>query len=125
MALPFNLSRLSLATLFHYKSKVKGEHVSSHTVSNPYHAVSIMPGQRACKAVQKSMESRFLSSEAPGLPLKGCDAARCTCRYQHHADRRNDEPRREEDVGITTMNGSWNGRIERRRNGKGRRITDT
>ena len=125
MALPFNFSRLSLTTLFHYKSKVKGEQVTAHTISNPYHAVSIMPGQGACKAARKEVESRFLSSEAPVLPLKACDAARCTCRYRHHPDRRSDEPRREEDVGITTMVGAWNGRVERRRNGRGRRITDT
>ncbi len=125
MALTFNLSRLSLKTLFHYKSKVKGEHVTSHTVSNPYHAVSIMPGQRACKAARTSMLSRFLSSEAPALPLKTCDAGQCTCRYQHHPDRRAEEPRREEDVGINTLNGRWDGRVERRQTGRGRRITDS
>lgn len=123
MAFPFNFSRLSLTTLFHYKSKVKGEVVRSHTVTNPYHAVSVVPGQRACEAVRSTVTAKYLSSEAPSLPLPACNADKCTCRYQHHTDRRSDEPRRESDVGVVSMNGAWNGRVERRR--KGRRITDT
>lgn len=123
MPFPFNFSRLSLTTLFHYKSKIRGEPVRSHTVSNPYHAVSIVPGQRACEVARQNTEARFLSSEAPVLPLAGCDVGRCTCRYQHHPDRRAEDPRREVDIGVVTMSGQWNGRIERRR--KGRRVTDT
>jgi hypothetical protein len=32
--------------------------------------------------------ARFLSGEAPPLPLPGCTAPRCLCRYAHYEDRR-------------------------------------
>jgi hypothetical protein len=33
--------------------------------------------------------TRFLSKEAPRLPLKGCSiGSDCRCSYQHHEDRR-------------------------------------
>ena len=53
----------------------------------PYHAVSIVPGGRQCSACLHVEGLRFLSGDAPPLPLPGCDAA-CGCVYRHHADRR-------------------------------------
>lgn len=73
-------------------------------VSNPYHCVTIRyPGDQACEAVQKlepksrlsgrvplflETHKRYLSSEAPLLPLPGCTASYCQCRYVHYEDRR-------------------------------------
>jgi hypothetical protein len=37
---------------------------------------------------------RFLSNLAPRLPLDGCDAADCSCRFTHHNDRRTGKDRR-------------------------------
>lgn len=119
MALSF-FSRWSLATLFHYKSKIKGEPVQAMRVTNPYHAVAIVPGQKACAAARTNAEVRFLSADAPPLPLKNCSAASCTCRYQHFKDRRG-EPRRAADVRVVHMQGNWHG-AERRRSG--RRVND-
>jgi hypothetical protein len=54
-----------------------------------WHAVSVKPGQRACNAAISGKNRRWLSREAPMLPLPGCtlpDACRCT--YNHHDDRR-------------------------------------
>lgn len=62
--------------------------------STRYHAVSIRPGLNCCQAAQRSLNARFLSTEAPRLPLAGCDAATCTCRFMHHQDRRAGEDRR-------------------------------
>ncbi|MEZ5571741.1 MAG: hypothetical protein R3E64_06925 [Halioglobus sp.] len=56
--------------------------------SNPFHAVSILPDQRACLAVESIRLQRFLSEEAPGLPLLNCGAQECGCKYIHHGDRR-------------------------------------
>ncbi len=54
-----------------------------------WHAVSVKPGSRACNAAMSGKERRWLSREAPMLPLPGCtQAARCHCTYQHHDDRR-------------------------------------
>jgi hypothetical protein len=58
-------------------------------ILNPWHAVSIEPGEESCEAVCALQDQRFLSSGTPPLiPLKDCDASRCTCRYRHHDDRR-------------------------------------
>lgn len=119
MALSF-LSRLSLATLFHYKSVIKGEPVKAMRVANPYHSVSVLPGQKACSAAKACAKTRFLSAEAPPVPLRNCDAAECSCRYQHFADRRS-ESRRTADGRIVRMQGTWRG-VDRRR--AGRRIDD-
>jgi hypothetical protein len=62
---------------------------------------------------------RFLSSEAPALPLAGCDARACTCRYRHHEDRRS-SLRRAADV--VSSGAYWAG--QERRKSIGRRSTD-
>jgi hypothetical protein len=64
---------------------------------------------------------RFLSREAPQLPLKDCASASCTCRYQHHEDRRRG-PRRARDMGVA-MDG-WMETDQRVEKGRGRRKID-
>lgn len=66
---------------------------------NRYHAVSIAPGPRCCGAARELREVRFLSSEAPQLPLVACDRTECTCRYEHYQDRRKGL-RRARDMGV-------------------------
>lgn len=62
------------------------EHVR---LSNPWHAVALVPGTHACAAVKALAGKRFLSSESPPtVPLKDCPMATCTCRYRHYNDRR-------------------------------------
>lgn len=59
-----------------------------------FHAVSIRPGVFACTAARELEGQRFLSGSAPRIPLPGCDAADCTCRFAHHSDRRAGDDRR-------------------------------
>lgn len=59
-----------------------------------FHGVCLKPGLDACDAVLSAINQRYLSSEAPALPLSNCDRPRCTCTYGHHADRRDNEDRR-------------------------------
>lgn len=66
----------------------------------PWHAVSIEPGLRACKAAHSLRGRISLSREAPQLPLKDCDKSECTCRYEHHDDRRAG-PRRAHELGAS------------------------
>ena len=113
-----NFMRWSLTTLFHYRAKVRHEVVRSHKVCNPYHAVGIASGANACTAARSLRDQRFLSSEAPRLPLAACNMESCTCRYQHHTDRRSGERRQS-----ALLARSWNG-VDRRRT-PGRRITDS
>ena len=42
----------------------------------------------------------FLSREAPSLPLRKCDNPKCTCRYEHHENRRTG-PRRFRELGVS------------------------
>ncbi|HMN44246.1 MAG TPA: hypothetical protein PKE27_06730 [Povalibacter sp.] len=89
------------------------------TSSHPYRAVSIVVGKNACAAAHRFKGMRFLSRQAPRLPLPTCDAAQCDCRFRHHADRRAG-PRRRGEQGM--MQPLWQG-TERRRAG-GRRADD-
>src|SRR5450432_2383432 len=59
-----------------------------HYITNKWHAVSIALCPRACGAARKSLGIRFLSKDAPVLPLPDCRAPLCTCRFRHHQDRR-------------------------------------
>src|SRR6202171_1973880 len=62
------------------------------------HAVSIAAGPVACPAAEALRHKRFLSDEAPPLPLPECASPwRCKCIYRHHSDRRATLRRRETD----------------------------
>lgn len=61
---------------------------------NPYHAVSIRYRMNACEAAKQLTDKRFLSNEAPKLPLPECTASTCHCHYEHYEDRRDGEERR-------------------------------
>jgi len=89
---------------------------------NPYHSVTLAPGLRSCAAVAALRKRRFLSREAPVLPLKGCDRNDCECRYQHHDDRR-DNHRRVTDLGVSID--GYVGPERRRKVKRGRRASDT
>jgi hypothetical protein len=104
-----------LAGLFGAKKSAPG----AATSANPYHAVSVLPGTNACAAAYRFSGQRYLSKQAPRLPLPSCDASTCGCRFKHHKDRRSG-PRRNSDVGMVTA--AFSGR-ERRRAG-GRRASD-
>jgi hypothetical protein len=86
-----------------------------------FHAVSIEPGRHCCQEARALQGHRFLSREAPPLPLKNCSSATCDCHYQHHEDRRKG-PRRARDMGVA-MDG-WRETDQRVQKGRGRRKTD-
>jgi len=86
-----------------------------------FHAVEIVAGDDCCELVRRYPGKRYLSAEAPAVPLKGCDATECMCRYIHHADRRKRQ-RRTSDLAVTVDEYSG---AERRDGGKrGRRASD-
>ena len=59
-----------------------------HRIHKPFPAASVSCGHDACQAARELTEKRYLAWEAPNLPLAGCDAERCDCRYNHYSDRR-------------------------------------
>lgn len=88
-------------------------------ISNPWHAVSVIPCPNACQAARQSYRKRFLSSEAPTLPLTGCSSKTCRCRYVHHDDRRRSLRRVVDGLSAKPR---WRG--SERRESRGRRSTD-
>jgi hypothetical protein len=92
-------------------------------VVNRFHAVSIVLGANACDAAKAFAGTRFLSREAPRLPLKECDNPDCSCRYQHHDDRRA-FARRISDNRDALPPAPFSGQERRSRSSGGRRIRD-
>jgi hypothetical protein len=90
-------------------------------MTQSFHAVSIQPGQRCCHEARALQGQRFLSREAPALPLRKCNCENCMCLYQHHDDRRAG-PRRARDMGVAID--GWVDVDKRVGTGRGRRKSD-
>jgi hypothetical protein len=84
-----------------------------------FHAVTIVTPGHACDAANALKGQRYLSKEAPRLPLQSCPSPEyCRCTYRHYADRRIG-PRRASDRGeLRTVP------IGERRSNRGRRASD-
>jgi hypothetical protein len=79
-------------------SKDPGKTTSKST-DRRWHAVSVKPGPGACSVADTGRDRRWLSREAPALPLPGCTKPeKCRCTYLHHQDRRSGEARRADEV---------------------------
>ena len=89
---------------------------------NAFHAVTIAPGPRACAAALDLQGKRFLSRDAPVLPLGKCGNGNCTCRYEHYDDRRHG-PRRAREMGVSID--GYDGEDHRDKPKRGRRKADT
>ncbi len=83
---------LPLCLWLNYRSKSTQR--TSHKDTQQFHAVSIKPCANACTQVKKLKRKSFLASEVSQIPLTGCNAKACTCRYVHYKDRRDGENRR-------------------------------
>ena len=97
---------------------LSGRPMEYRRVVNPYHAVGIAPGSACCKAVTELTGRRYLSAEAPKIPLPTCDAESCQCRFVHFEDRREGEDRRERTVDARGPS------MHDRRRSRGSRATD-
>lgn len=116
--MPFNISKWLMRTKIDAQVRRSGKPMEQRRVVNPYHAVAIVPALGCCKAATELKGRRFLSAEAPKIPLAACDAATCKCRFNHYDDRRDERDRRQvklNALGLLTR--------ERRR-GHGSRTTD-
>ena len=81
-----------------------------------YHCVSIEYKGKACELVTGLGGKRFLSADAPLLPL--CASSSCQCFYRHYDDRRLEERR---EPSLLSKNWAY---PERRKNTGGRRTED-
>ena len=81
--------------------------------------VSVVAAGSSCAAAQALRNKRFLSREAPRLPLKDCDTpGQCQCVYKKHDDR-GAKPRRASERGTPDKTVAVNKRL-----GRGHRETD-
>lgn len=86
-----------------------------------WHAVCVDAKPLSCAVAQELRGRRFLSSEAPSLPLKDCsNRANCPCTYRHHEDRRGKQRRR----GPESFTSTQKVPTRERREAKGRRSED-
>jgi hypothetical protein len=94
---------------------------SSAARLNPWHAVSILAAPDGCAPARAMGSLRFLSPEAPRLPLSQCPTPEsCRCGYKHYEDRRAQARRREDRTGYRPHHDS----AHERRARQGRRSTD-
>jgi len=117
----FNLSAWLYRKRVQAEVQYSGRPVQAHRVMNPYHAVSIKAGTSCRRTAEAYAGRRFLSAEAPPLPVPTCDTRNCRCRYVHHDDRRAGADRRHRDVGNRNIALAKGGD---RRSRRGRRATD-
>jgi len=95
--------------------------MASKPVDTRWHAVCVVSGSQSCEAARALRERRFLSREAPRLPLPDCtQAGLCRCSYRKFADRRAGPRRDEEQLGTRRTRDAGS----ERRAGRGRRRTD-
>lgn len=102
-----------------HESKARGPDAVPR-LKGDFHAVSIRTGVFACKAARDLEGRRFLSGSAPRIPLPDCDASDCSCRFAHHADRRDGDERRTPYPSALGLNAGSVG-AEKRGNGDRRR----
>jgi len=101
-------------------SRTQPAKAASHR-STAWHAVSIVATTRSCRAAHKLRAARFLSADAPRLPLPGCTVGdSCPCAYKHYADRRGQPRRKEEITGLKRSSQA----AQERRVTRSRRETD-
>ncbi len=93
---------------------------------NPYRATSIVAGPDACEAVKGLQNKRFLvaNKDIPQIPVPNCDEPRCTCKYAHHPDRREEGDDRRGPTGLRTELHKHIAEAERRAKKRGRRKSD-
>jgi hypothetical protein len=103
------------------RASVTGQHIR---ITNPWHAVEVRSSLMACPACRALAGRRFLSTEAPVLPVPGCrHPLECHAVYVHHDDRRAG-PRREAELPGTRRIGQSREGAAERRIGRGRRSAD-
>lgn len=92
--------------------------------THSFHSVSIVNNGSCCEQIEALSGKRFLSKDAPEIPMEECTMANCQCRYQHHEDRRQLGNDRRVEYGVTRELFGAFGEQNRRDRPKGRRATD-
>jgi hypothetical protein len=92
-AIRTGLNRLVGSSIF----KASREAAKPQGIPKQWHAVCVDAKTSSCAKAQEMRKKRFLSREAPVLPLDGCsNPDKCPCTYTHYDDRRGKSRRDEE-----------------------------
>lgn len=93
---------------------------------SPWRATSIVHDHMACDAAKAISDRRFLDNDrdTPLLPLPGCTASQCNCRYSRHHDRRDTSEDRRAPSALQSNLFAQAGKTNRRARKRGRRKTD-
>lgn len=91
-----------------------------------YSSTSIVHDKNACEAVKAIGNNCFLDIEKniPLLPLSGCKASTCNCKYVRHEDRREYDDDRRLPMSLQTDLYDSTGKVNRRQEKRGRRKSD-
>ena len=101
-AILFLVTLLGVAAFFFLKRSPRPQAVESRPQAvataqqEAYRCVVLVPGMDSCAGAQALAGSRLLASDAPVLPVEGCDV-RCNCSYRRYSDRRSENRRRTDD----------------------------
>lgn len=124
MAIWISLSVITgiiVIAMLHLRSRRKQAATAPRGTTKSYRSVTVKWNREACAAVKQLDGKRFIGSEAPSFPVPECDAEQCTCRYEFHDDRREDDRRLLHGMrhSLIAINGSEEKRsqAERRRDG--------
>lgn len=91
----------------------------------PYAALSVRSSGRQCASVRAVAGVRFLETDAPTLPMRGCTNPDCQCHFEHHGDRRRvGKSERRLGFGLESELYKVTDHPERRRRHRGRRARD-
>jgi len=98
------------------KKKPKAEStLVSEKVKTKYHAVRVIPCDKACDTARLISSKIFLTNELSQLPLESCQKTNeCTCIFKHYDDRRADESRRNDSVIFQDTFSGENHRMKKR-----------
>jgi hypothetical protein len=77
------------------RSRPRNRPAPERKTGGRFGAVEIRLRNTACEAARALEGQRFLSKDAPALPLPACSAAKCSCSFAKLSDRRSDGRRSE------------------------------
>jgi len=107
VTLLLGLAILALVLARSYSSRGPAIGKNKRPQNSPYATTSIgFSDSSACDAVRKLAGRRFLSADAPSIPVRQCGMGACQCRYKHHADRRSGPTDRRAALGLTVAGGT-------------------
>lgn len=69
-------------------SKKAGKAVDTKSIRPTHRCVVIEPGLLSCQAIGAYVTKPILMDQAPILPVQGCDAQKCECKFLRYDDRR-------------------------------------